>query len=151
MYAIRSYYDPGDGPQEQPVDHEEEYPEGEHGDRKRKENENRADHGVHKPQNRITSYNVCYTKLLRASPPRGPWPGPCGLRAPLPPARGAWIVRSFPYDCLPAYPYGQSVTVGISSKFSVVGGESVRRITSYNVCYTKLLRSPKLAASVWAA
>ena len=71
---------------------------------------------------RITSYNVCYTKLLRLSSP--------SLRSDLHPAGHR--------------PPGQveGGDVGKGKRFGVgLGPDADDRITSYNVCYTKLLRN----------
>ena len=67
---------------------------------------------------RITSYNVCYTKLLRVF---------C-LR------RSLWITRGFG---------SSSMRLSSSARVArvrLVEVMSSSRITSYNVCYTKLLR-----------
>ena len=88
---------------------------------------------------RITSYNVCYTKLLRSSwnTSRIIW---------RPPHKRKWHDGSVSFvvialmKCL-----SQQFSIGII-KFNVPGWSlnhyrSVfARITSYNVCYTKLLR-----------
>ena len=73
-------------------------------------------------QSRITSYNVCYTKLLRVGP--GPFPSE---------------VLGFRLDSVKEHG-GQAGTDG-----DVLGNQIFKedgRITSYNVCYTKLLRLP---------
>ena len=102
---------------------------------------------------RITSYNVCYTKLLRLIP---------GSRSRQPELECGATLFSFK-DGIGATPYGYSLRtkeanlVGrveldlrketlqlefSSSSRSGVGLSvgNVFRITSYNVCYTKLLR-----------
>ena len=84
---------------------------------------------------RITSYNVCYTKLLR-------WPEAGGLfleHDNFAPANSlvtpehikpVWYFTPF-YAILKAVP---DKLMGV-----------ILRITSYNVCYTKLLRSRRTA------
>ena len=65
---------------------------------------------------RITSYNVCYTKLLRDDAldrPAGRTAGRCRCRA-------GWSLEP--------------------PELSEAGSQLGARITSYNVCYTKLLR-----------
>ena len=62
---------------------------------------------------RITSYNVCYTKLLRGSM--------------VVPATSETIERSSP-------------TSALRRELLPVLTRPISRITSYNVCYTKLLR-----------
>ena len=75
--------------------------------------------------NRITSYNVCYTKLLRfLAVLRDTLAGPPGASDLLLPRVD--LSRLFPE---PAAAYVQAR-----------GGQVHLRITSYNVCYTKLLR-----------
>ena len=93
---------------------------------------------------RVTSYNVCYTKLLR------------------PRRRDALLGRADlvrPAGALPADGGGQSLIkhiVEISRRPEFVGkviflenyDMELARVTSYNVCYTKLLRlSSKSMAS----
>ena len=75
------------------------------------------------PACRITSYNVCYTKLLRI---------PLGKLLREEPAhtdKARAVVGQQPLVNL-------CCLAGISRDFSCL----CRRITSYNVCYTKLLR-----------
>ena len=84
---------------------------------------------------RITSYNVCYTKLLRGG---ACWALGPGGQGPEKQGVGCWTVSSSrgnsgrtirrfcPCSCLPS--------------MREAGPEAPRRITSYNVCYTKLLR-----------
>ena len=71
--------------------------------------------------NRITSYNVCYTKLLR------------------------WFVRNtmdiHPGQKLSAYQFSGAINRAFATDyFNRITYELSPRITSYNVCYTKLLR-----------
>ena len=70
--------------------------------------------------NRITSYNVCYTKLLRHAFIRGKL---AALDAGV--AEKVQIL------------YGGSMNAGNAAELLAM---SDIRITSYNVCYTKLLR-----------
>ena len=84
---------------------------------------------------RITSYNVCYTKLLRVFTERdsytrqlNEWKTNCDL-----------LKKAGEVDDLPARPEPPS-----SLKKADALDENLNegsRITSYNVCYTKLLRS----------
>ena len=81
---------------------------------------------------RITSYNVCYTKLLRD--PVGPPEIACDL---------AWKFRE-----MVEYHGGQPVFYEVGTDLlpiyldmGMVLFKLGDRITSYNVCYTKLLRS----------
>ena len=70
---------------------------------------------------RITSYNVCYTKLLRTDPNSKDW-------------------RDWPYipgDAAMEAPDGYYRILGRID--DVINNNDIR-ITSYNVCYTKLLR-----------
>ena len=87
-------------------------------------------------ENRITSYNVCYTKLLR-SPHGNMKCSDCHTD-----------ITKFPHgEMLPAHGYpGLKKYAHLAGNF---GGawqdqyQEFHRITSYNVCYTKLLRSPQ--------
>ena len=77
---------------------------------------------------RITSYNVCYTKLLRAMVNSSIFTGDFFNLAPGDKA----------LHCLPAnFIAGKMMLV----RAMILGLEiDLIRITSYNVCYTKLLR-----------
>ena len=78
-------------------------------------------------KSRITSYNVCYTKLLRDIDRLG------GVDAR--------------HDHIRAQDRGQLVSaerVGHRPSYEGLGCKS--RITSYNVCYTKLLRASNSVA-----
>ena len=77
---------------------------------------------------RITSYNVCYTKLLRlAAAGRGQLAGAQAVRVHVHARPGR--VRDRPKPFIK------------HDKTATLGGKAHRfRITSYNVCYTKLLR-----------
>ena len=80
---------------------------------------------------RITSYNVCYTKLLRERPlpaSAGSMGNPTGGGSAEKYSARASIMAS---SSLPAASHMRSCACGSSRK---------PRITSYNVCYTKLLR-----------
>ena len=89
---------------------------------------------------RITSYNVCYTKLLRWACPRRRYPGVHCLRV--------YGIRKHEDNNISPYWQTYPDTDGDQSRhekiLSVVcpaDSHRVRpRITSYNVCYTKLLR-----------
>ena len=76
---------------------------------------------------RITSYNVCYTKLLRlfgVGPRYSGSPEEIGKHIDWP---------ATPDKVLPG------VTIGVAKKKGT-NSVNLARITSYNVCYTKLLR-----------
>ena len=78
------------------------------------------------PIRRITSYNVCYTKLLRCIPS---WTVAISRQAATASGELAAMARaSFSVS-------SRSVSAGRTRLTS-----PIRRITSYNVCYTKLLR-----------
>ena len=92
---------------------------------------------------RITSYNVCYTKLLRDRWVK--WVVPevdfaaDGKYFEIP-ATLVWSGKPDTWD--PKNPsLNPGLTVSIKDKGQDLG---VARITSYNVCYTKLLRSVKI-------
>ena len=103
-----------------------------------------ADDLVSIKQRRITSYNVCYTKLLRF--------GILIAQASGGQCQSGWI-----YDCLSgrfchahlgkgAYVDGEPIaarTTGREPPLAAISLVFVSRITSYNVCYTKLLRMEK--------
>ena len=98
------------------------------------------DGGASGAMSRITSYNVCYTKLLRYILP---------LHQKFRPYAGAFYRRTFiesPYDDYNIYGArgGVSMILDGSSyaSFGWVQEWFDPRITSYNVCYTKLLRQP---------
>ena len=79
---------------------------------------------------RITSYNVCYTKLLQKSIPSTP---------------ALFKAQS-------SLPYNPNVLLIIFRTSAVLETSALTRITSYNVCYTKLLRnnaSCRLYISQW--
>ena len=83
---------------------------------------------------RITSYNVCYTKLLRLSSA-----GVMSCAKHFPGQRNVDIDSHFELDVIP---YSVEAMMGrewIPFKAAIEAGVSIR-ITSYNVCYTKLLR-----------
>ena len=95
---------------------------------------------------RITSYNVCYTKLLRMRTEDNPrfgeekiLPGIAYIRSEVFAQRfgyrsGRWLVVTT----------GERRMLNMKQQAERVGGASARlfyRITSYNVCYTKLLRN----------
>ena len=79
---------------------------------------------------RITSYNVCYTKLLRMSGNVASRPIPSSPRPGL---------QADPRDRMLLY---SKVETGASAPvfISCLSWRDRPRITSYNVCYTKLLR-----------
>ena len=85
---------------------------------------------------RITSYNVCYTKLLRGRRGRpGRVPGTAGTlahRARLEDVGGA----------ARAADHGLGLEDVVVARAHVEADGTGNRITSYNVCYTKLLRNP---------
>ena len=95
----------------------------------------------HRQLSRITSYNVCYTKLLR------PYPCPGAIHRP---SRRARIAQGLG---APGRQEGFSPRGGIVARRGTPpaafrsftpGSPRARRpcrITSYNVCYTKLLRT----------
>ena len=73
-------------------------------------------------RDRITSYNVCYTKLLRAARPLAPH-----------------CVNPRPWKgSVAAFDYTTSILLAVGLNTENPG--ALNRITSYNVCYTKLLR-----------
>ena len=89
---------------------------------------------------RITSYNVCYTKLLRR--PRPGWS--TGNKRSVAISKGENcflhdLQKTAPFTELGAGETGWSIISGRQASFR----ESAR-ITSYNVCYTKLLRGVRL-------
>ena len=92
---------------------------------------------------RITSYNVCYTKLLRLIREFLYHDGICALaepRAHLFHARYKLLSMSGE-DCLLVCPFLTSVgNIGGVVVVTVTKKIHRSRITSYNVCYTKLLR-----------
>ena len=81
---------------------------------------------------RITSYNVCYTKLLRLGI----------LQTEAYRTAKKRIIREFTEN--PERPAVRCRAVGLGAterrEPQLAQGESRGRITSYNVCYTKLLR-----------
>ena len=77
---------------------------------------------------RITSYNVCYTKLLRYGEYNG-------VRILSRKATEA-MTKNQLGEGLPNFCWGCK---GIKTNYGL--GFTVDRITSYNVCYTKLLRT----------
>ena len=80
---------------------------------------------------RITSYNVCYTKLLRVKRQFTPLWG-----------RGMTMIFQNPQSALnPFWRVGRLVGEAVRLREPGLSREQVHRITSYNVCYTKLLRS----------
>ena len=100
---------------------------------------------------RITSYNVCYTKLLRAIRPDHVFIGSCtnarieDLRAAAAAIRGRKVAASI-RQALVVPGSGlvkrQAEAEGLDRVFTQAGFEWREpgcRITSYNVCYTKLL------------
>ena len=104
MYAIRSYYGPLDLPARQTA--------------LRDESRDRDD-------DRITSYNVCYTKLLRFTKPT------LELLAGV-----------------PTVVYGFFAALAVAPVIRSIGESLGLRITSYNVCYTKLLRYRRMSRSL---
>ena len=97
---------------------------------------------VAKVFSRITSYNVCYTKLLRVM---------AALRA----RKHVMVekplcineeeleeIRTY-YESIPGTK--PLLMVGFNRGFAPATRDSLLRITSYNVCYTKLLRVPDTA------
>ena len=78
---------------------------------------------------RITSYNVCYTKLLRL-PLAQTRPFAKGTILSLGPTL-VQLLYIFPYQAKKGY---------LGLELGVLTPVFVLRITSYNVCYTKLLR-----------
>ena len=80
---------------------------------------------------RITSYNVCYTKLLRAAAGRTPQEHN-GIG--IPNSAALTTELNFPV------PRWSATKEGLRKTLS---SPPTSRITSYNVCYTKLLRSAK--------
>ena len=96
---------------------------------------------------RITSYNVCYTKLLRND-------GTERHRVRVFESRRALSDSyvSFSYRYLGLAPWW--VTAGVMVLVLLLLGAIYLRITSYNVCYTKLLRdvrSHRSERAAWAA
>ena len=83
---------------------------------------------------RITSYNVCYTKLLRAEV--------VGVLAFFGPSFRLGTER-IEAELIPML---QEAGGAISAGLGYLGD----RITSYNVCYTKLLRASAATTSVLA-
>ena len=86
-------------------------------------------------QDRITSYNVCYTKLLRYKNEKnlgiyGNWNRCLQL------ARGKWYTMLHDDDLLSNNFLKEMM--GVLNKNPKIS--CLNRITSYNVCYTKLLR-----------
>ena len=86
---------------------------------------------------RITSYNVCYTKLLRAGHQRGARLEPqiTGHQMGIV-GRDIRRIRSDHVKALPGH--GREP---VAPHDAEIARAMARRITSYNVCYTKLLRS----------
>ena len=89
---------------------------------------------MRRPKSRITSYNVCYTKLLR-----------CGGVSSLIKAGFETLIEAG-YQPEIAY-FEVCHELKLIVDLIHQGGlsymrYSVSRITSYNVCYTKLLRVP---------
>ena len=76
---------------------------------------------------------LCVYGVLVAAALAGCAVGP-DFRRPAPPA-----VSSYTADALPGETVESKVAGGGTQRF--VSGEDIPRITSYNVCYTKLLRS----------
>ena len=84
---------------------------------------------------RITSYNVCYTKLLRTMPRWCFSPAKAGRRSRRPSVRAMRSARARSRSS------ATSRTIPARSIKSAYIPMSISRITSYNVCYTKLLRT----------
>ena len=89
-------------------------------------------------ERRITSYNVCYTKLLRSI---------LALVFIVP----TMLAGIFDWQHLYAGRYLPYIVVKLVLAVVLTGllGYSVR-ITSYNVCYTKLLRASQLSSLIAA-
>ena len=80
-------------------------------------------------ENRITSYNVCYTKLLRLLM----IPNMYKIAGELLPGVFHVSARAIAASSLSIFGDHQDVMAARQTGFAI-------RITSYNVCYTKLLR-----------
>ena len=76
---------------------------------------------------RITSYNVCYTKLLRIICIGNYPPRQCGI--------ATFTENLLNSVLLAAKQQGRKIEIGVAAMT-----DRQTRITSYNVCYTKLLR-----------
>ena len=111
--------------------------------------------------NRITSYNVCYTKLLRISVPDGE-EGKYrykvealavkadGLSVPFYSQTKVELKEQVPQnpeaprlvdEFVNAFPEPLSFYDSLGSEEAMILWQAPFRITSYNVCYTKLLRA----------
>ena len=93
-----------------------------------------------KCKNRITSYNVCYTKLLRPAPLSADAVAAERARAhgifrtwARPDLRGLFLEGGY-------LPFTDAA-IAAREAWDPTTDDPVFRITSYNVCYTKLLRS----------
>ena len=100
---------------------------------------------------RITSYNVCYTKLLRYSRSVAMVKAWVIAKAESLKTRVAGVTKLFRQEALQAIEKAIPANVGITLKheqFNRYDSNAVAvyatRITSYNVCYTKLLRPVQL-------
>ena len=107
---------------------------------------------------RITSYNVCYTKLLRPMLVAAGWgvtPGSRirreypitlgrlegnGKRGKTLSADYVLEYRNTKLAVVEAKAWDKSLTAGVGQAKDYANKLAIRRITSYNVCYTKLLR-----------
>ena len=88
----------------------------------------------------ITSYNVCYTKLLRIGKGKGAIDAYLGIDEII-----DLVITSYSIHYTKLYDVvADQFAVGDEDGLVVAGPElgGEYRITSYNVCYTKLLRSP---------
>ena len=88
--------------------------------------------GVQCAGSRITSYNVCYTKLLRKSRVRFEF-SKAGTARFIPHLDLMEIVKR----AMRMSDFPMAFTQGFNKREKISAGY---RITSYNVCYTKLLR-----------
>ena len=112
----------------------------------------RMDYADSEDRSRITSYNVCYTKLLRAFGGLFHVHAHEGAQAVVDDARGdgqaahaeTFIERR--YGLEPSGPLGDGGVDGEQALFQARLVDRMGRITSYNVCYTKLLRARRSPA-----